>query len=1302
MTWAGRAAPALGWNIDSNWLGFLQPANDTTGTVSLANAGSSIWDEVASVLDADRQIGGLTVTGETGTHTIDLSGNTLIIAGNVMMGDQLVCPPTTFTNGTLQLGIPETETTTEKLVNVTIGQGAWSKTQGQASLIVDNATFAGNLDTVYVPRGYSWSPATTCALDLSNATIANDTFKAKNLWVGHGTGASGWQTPASRGYLRLPATGLTDFVVTNSLNIGANNGVGRIGLATGQPSPNDYKLPENVNVSLGVWPDEWSSGTRCNVNLAAISDSNLNDGALVASGGGTFSGYLGTVETAREGVGGWRSYATLDVRAMDSATIDVLNVNISTYVSANATATEDSRVYLPAGEVTAQNTRICNETDERAVTVGLLQLHGTHYMVTDLLSIGPRGVVNVFIDGESNGLDIADSATVTVLGKINIDFGSWTPAEGIYWGLRWDGNHENELNGLRAAGKLTGNDTLLGGPTWGVFYDNNTDATYVTVMEAWPPKAVAKDITLEVAPGFTTVVFAAEDVDNGSFDPSGGEIVSWVITSVDDEDADPDTITFSALGEHQVQLTVTNDLGAQDSTFCTATVAQIAGGVDTGLTWTNGASNSQMVRQEWFWGMNWSGGAPPAEPTPGVLAFANAGTVSDDAITNILDADRTIGGLSFTGTSGNHKTDLATHTLAIAGPVGVGVNTTTKFSRLVNGNVQIGTPDLHQNLLVGGSGDWSDTLGQGTLVISGGEFTPYLALCGIAYSAPGGPGPILGTLDLQEATVGTFHADTLIIGRNAPEGYIKVSEATGLTDIAIRDSLQMAISGGIMRFGDPNNSYMLPAGVNLTLGEWGVTRCNVTLAQHYTYDSRSDAQIIASSGGTCTAYLGTLRLGHHQGGDQSWAANGYSIGKLDISAMDSVTMDATSIEIAAAPPIIVGGHNDGRGTLILPTGTVTAGDVIVAHPDANATNSDPTLEGVLRLNGTDFTVSSSLTVGPFGKIYTTVKGASCGLDIPASATVAITGTMDILFEADPAGSGLYYGLKWEGDHAAELQALADAGKLTWDASALADPDVSIFVKDGVTYVGQTPPAVTITAFTAADATSGSMLVTNDATVNVSIVAQPAEGETIVGYVINETGVEPTDGWQASLASYTIQAASGSSVTLYAFAKDTAGNVGSASTAIYFNTAAPAVSNVVVTDNGDGTATVTWDTDILAEGSAKYGPVSLSGATPSTAAEAALATSHSVAINIATGTNYKLLLVNNEVTYGPIYWPSPWPIEGDANMDCRVNILDLISIRNKLNQPVGTGDNWKADVNQDTRINILDLIFVRNKLNTQCP
>ena len=62
----------------------------------------------------------------------------------------------------------------------------------------------------------------------------------------------------------------------------------------------------------------------------------------------------------------------------------------------------------------------------------------------------------------------------------------------------------------------------------------------------------------------------------------------------------------------------------------------------------------------------------------------------------------------------------------------------------------------------------------------------------------------------------------------------------------------------------------------------------------------------------------------------------------------------------------------------------------------------------------------------------------------------------------------------------------------------------------------------------------------------------------------------------------------------------------------------------------------------------------------------------------------------------------WPIPGDANMDCRVNILDLIFVRNRLNQNVNTGDNWQADVNEDGKINVLDLIFVRNWLNGACP
>ncbi|HUU67981.1 MAG TPA: dockerin type I domain-containing protein, partial [Planctomycetota bacterium] len=58
----------------------------------------------------------------------------------------------------------------------------------------------------------------------------------------------------------------------------------------------------------------------------------------------------------------------------------------------------------------------------------------------------------------------------------------------------------------------------------------------------------------------------------------------------------------------------------------------------------------------------------------------------------------------------------------------------------------------------------------------------------------------------------------------------------------------------------------------------------------------------------------------------------------------------------------------------------------------------------------------------------------------------------------------------------------------------------------------------------------------------------------------------------------------------------------------------------------------------------------------------------------------------------------WPIPGDANLDCKVDILDLLLIRSKLGLQPADADNWKADATQDGRINILDLIAVRNSLN----
>jgi len=342
--------------------------------------------------------------------------------------------------------------------------------------------------------------------------------------------------------------------------------------------------------------------------------------------------------------------------------------------------------------------------------------------------------------------------------------------------------------------------------------------------------------------------------------------------------------------------------------------------------------------------------------------------------------------------------------------------------------------------------------------------------------------------------------------------------------------------------------------------------------------------------------------------------------------------------------------------------------------------------GKLALSGT-CTANVTVAAGTLAIENSTVMDDAATLRLTSGATVDLADGID-----DTIGALYFDGM---------LQASGTWGR---PGSGAANEDDTFFSgRLGILTVGS--PAPTITQFAVADQSTGSSLFTNSADVDVTLAAEAVPGQTLAGLLVTETPDTPAiddPNWASSITGYSITSPEGS-ITLYGWAKDDAGTVSRAATAvILFSTAVPAVSNIVVTDNGDDTATATWLTDIPAEGSLQYGTVSLTGATPNTVPENVTGTTHSVTFATAAGANYKIILVNNETASPAFYWPRRWPIEGDANMDCRVNILDLIFIRNKLNQDVGTGDNWKADVNEDTRINILDLIFVRNKLNTQCP
>jgi len=1287
VVWSGAASPELGWSRGANWQGKQQPYNPTAGTVTFTNVGAAAADDfsITNVLDPEAfdplaewwTIGALTVGNPPSgaltsfNHTTDLGGKRLI-TGNVNIAyygyDGGVADRKTvsaiFTNGTLQIGADGSPK------DLIVASGVeWYAT---AFLTMANdASLEMYLRNVTIGGGNGGMGK----LDLRNGQLTGGTLKAANISMSSG-GSGGIARSSYSEIMINSACGIQNLEVTGTLTMadgGAFN-YARIG-----DPDNDWLLPADLNITIGV-----DQGVRGNLIVAR---QNCWSGAasMVASSGGTFNAYVKDMIVGKNTGGQYGATSmtgTIDLRSMSSCTIDATNVQIG--IGKDAVGpTSRGFVYLPAGTAVADTVLLGDSIAQVNPSIGLLQLEGTQFAVNTSLTLKKTGSLITHVKGKSAGVDLAAAAAFVINDgaamQIIFDQEQDPGESGEYWGLRWEGDHRAVLSGLNNSGKVTWDTSAITGSA-NVFYDGT--CTYVAVKTAWPPSVIARSLTLEVLPPDVTVlVINLADVDASPADP---DVISATITCPQDTDSDPATVTLTGLTTEQtfqITLTLTKVGGAEASDVATLNVIIVPEPTIDALTWTGAASTTMMERREWFWGANWLGGLPPDPGTVAAITFADQGIGR-----NVVTQDRTTGALTYMNSSGTYTTEFDTHLLAVLGTLTVGDVNRVSTVEFTNGTLQIGLPEQPQDIFITSDGtDWSTvTLIDVTLDTNIGTMT--LGDSGGIGTRPAAK----GVLDLRSATIanGVLKANNIIIGVGTdnltyPQGNLLVGPDSGLATIEVTGTLGMATGHrtGTCRLGDPDNDYKLPPGVSIKIGVDDATRGNLLVAK-VNYDGNiANGLLAASSGGTIDAWLDGLLVGYP------------GVGTVDLTAMDSCSIVANTIGVGLG--LRIPSHLTASGTLLLPPGTVSTGILDVgSEPDGPTT-------GLLQLNGTACTVATSVTIGPKGTVAVNAPGTACGLDLPDGVTLTIAdgGKINIVF-AEPAGSGIYYGLRWEGDHTAELQALADADKLTWDDTLLVEP-AAIFAQGGFTYVGSSVAMAKVTGFAVTDATSGSALVTNAATVAAAIIAEPAEGQTITGYAVNETGSEPTDGWQASI-SYDIQAASGDTVTLFAFAIDSAGNIGSTSTDIYFNTAAPAVLSSSVVDNGDGSASVTWITDILAEGSVNYGPVSMIGSTPDNVPENTLGTAHSVTFATAAGVNYKIILVNTEIASGPIYWPKPWPIEGDANQDCRVNILDLIFIRNKLNQPVGTGDNWKADVNEDTRINILDLIFVRNKLNTQCP
>ncbi len=220
----------------------------------------------------------------------------------------------------------------------------------------------------------------------------------------------------------------------------------------------------------------------------------------------------------------------------------------------------------------------------------------------------------------------------------------------------------------------------------------------------------------------------------------------------------------------------------------------------------------------------------------------------------------------------------------------------------------------------------------------------------------------------------------------------------------------------------------------------------------------NNTQCKFSAGGSFHAWLNNVRIGVDASTGQ-YTRNQYAT--LDFSSATNFIFDVGGDMIIAGP------GQDQRVTVIMPDGNVmVSGDLSIGGTGVGSTPSASFSYGVVIMTGTHFRVDGAVTLdgaaaypASRARILTVLTGKSGGLDLGPDASLTVNhGLIDIAFAEEPVDkAAIYWGLRWQGDHVAELQDLEVAGKLTWDDEQAGPVKAGIFKAGGYTYVGIPSP-----------------------------------------------------------------------------------------------------------------------------------------------------------------------------------------------------------------------------------------------------
>ncbi len=1028
VTWSGGAGASWSeWCFDTNWLGGFAPTNPTTATVFFKTNGQS----VVGVLDQNRTVGSLSIGDSAGTisHTLDLGGYMLKTRNITTPG--YVNYTFAVRNGTLQVGDAAASG------NITIAD----KYSGYVIVKPGAQLVATNLNSLTIGI-VGWGEAGSSYLDLRGATLADGLLGATNLYLYTGC----YNTTR---LLLDNATVLSGIKVVKDLVIGYTSGPGTAYIG----NPSDSRLPPNVSLAVGLSPER--RGSIVMGRIASYGYGNV-DCKLVATRGGRFTGYLSNFDILRyeagDAAGNNRTAnphsAAFDIGNMESCLLDVqtLKIGMDHYLYPPLAGDNlQGALTLCPGLVTARTVQVGSTVGSGW---GRLSLSNTMFVVTNSFTLNKTGQMTIQLGAEPRGLDLDGIFADTGIGSISVKFLAAPAAGTTNWAIRIKGNAMGALAAMAGASpsRLTSTGTFPGKKA-GLLYDG-VYTYYALVDESvpFPPIASAhNERTYEIAPG-GTILLGTNDINNGSFDPAGRPIT---VSISSDGVTFQNTLSLNSPATYTVTLKVT--AGSDEATdVCTVYVVNVSPGVTNSLTWKGAASSTLMNRPEWMWSGNWIEGAPPVNPSAAIINYRDSG----QAVTGRLETSRTIGGLSLglQAATVRHTLDLNGNSLVVSGSV-VDAGGTWQFS-VTNGTIQVGSDGLLGNINL--------TVGQPTLTVLPGTRlnatnigTIQLANCW------GGWGTSLAILDLRGAEVagGTLRMANLLMhnGGSGQSSYFYLNGGTALTKIEVTNQTVIGQTGGDSScyIGNPTDQK-LPPGISLSFGSNPALRGSLLILRTMFATRYSTAKLVATSGGTCTAYLSSLWLVKHDATIEAGNSNPQT-GILDMGNMAACFIDTLDLKIAPDRTTSPTNTDNLVGTLKLPPGTVVAGTVVVG----GATNRGV---ATLECSNTAFRVTNSITLHKTARVTMKV-GSSGGLDIDSPAdsalsmTTATNGALQIQFTAPcffPT-----YGLRWAGDHVAALQALQADGKLVVDAGGLAPKTASIFLYRGSTYVGPGPASGTV-------------------------------------------------------------------------------------------------------------------------------------------------------------------------------------------------------------------------------------------------